>query len=413
MPAVQSTRFCFTLSGYDNTDPPTQLIEACTLLVFSEELGAEGNNPHLQGYLETSNRRTEGGLNQLCRFTSWHHIHFEIARGTRQEALAYLRKEPGHVYHEVKNGARVSTSGGGGGGSKVEWSEAYELAKVGGSAAVGAVFPKAAICHHTNLEAIYKKHRSEEELPALNSCGGLWICGLSGTGKTTLARAIDKKPYLKVLSAERWDGWKDQKVVIFEDVDKTHNKHAHLFKNAGDKFPFAIQVIYEGAQQIRPKLAAVTSQYEIEDIWPDHETRTALNRRYSTLRVEVGQTDGERLYWFRPALPPSGEALPFQNLGEMENAVSFLRARFGLEGGSASASGATSAEADGPSASAPTTPATMIAMPSPSQAPIAEEEAPPTTPSWMLYPTQLTESQELAMMLEEVHVDMTQDSDEE
>lgn len=401
MPGEQATRFCFTLCGYETTDAPPQLIDACTLLVFSEELGEEGNNPHLQGYLETATRRTPGGLNALVRHTTWHHTHFEIARGTRAQCLEYLRKEEAHVFHEVKNAGTHVSSRGEGGSSKVEWSEAYELAKRGGAAAVGAVFPKAAICHFPNLEAIHKKHRSEEELQALSSCAGLWICGLSGTGKTTLARAIDKKPYLKVLSAERWDGWKDHKMVIFEDVDKTHAKHAHLFKNAGDKFAFAIQVIYEGAQQIRPKLAAVTSQYEIEDIWPDHETRTALNRRYSTLRVELGQTGEERLYSFRPALPPSGEASPFQSLGGLEEAVAFLRARFGLQTAPASAAGT--------SATPPQTPATMIAMPSPSQAPMTGGGPQSTTPmsEFILYP--IDEDEELAEIFGEELVDMTQD----
>lgn len=412
---AQSKRFCGTLNGYDDLEVPPTLLNECSLLVFSEELGDSGNNPHLQIYLETKTRRTVGGLRTFVLNTSWHHTHWEIARGTPEQCIAYLKKEDGHVFHTIKKdeGVRSAPNAGTGGG-KVEWNQAYELAKTGGAAAVGEVYPKAAICHFPNLEAIHKKHRSEEDLAPLTSCAGLWVYGNSGSGKTTLARALQKKAYLKVLSAERWDGWKGQQTVIFEDVDKTHAKLAHLFKVAGDRFAFPIQVIYEGAQQIRPKIAVATSQYKIEDIWGDHETRTALNRRFATLQVKDGErdglTEGERRYVFTPATNPSTSAQePQREFDLLEDATLFLRAHFSLTDSTSSSS---DAHGQTPSGQAPTTTTTTSSQSQASTTSSAPQEA-PNTPYYLLFATQVrNEDDELDDLLDQEHVDLTQDDDE-
>jgi len=107
---------------------------------------------------------------------------------------------------------------------------------------------------------------------------GVWLWGEAGTGKSREARSTFPLNYPKALN-QWWDMYTDEKVVILEDVSPYHVKFGDSLKIWSDEYKFVAD--FKGKSRlIRPKLFIVTSQYKIEDIWRDDETRAALNRRF-------------------------------------------------------------------------------------------------------------------------------------
>lgn len=121
-------------------------------------------------------------------------------------------------------------------------------------------------------------------LPIDNGGGcGIWIRGPSGVGKShsVWQKYTVEEVYLKPRS-KWWDGYRGQDVVLVDDMDIYHKSLGGDFKDWGDKWPFHAER-KGGSMNIRPKKIIVTSQYSIEEIWDDEQTRDALNRRFVTL----------------------------------------------------------------------------------------------------------------------------------
>jgi hypothetical protein len=121
-------------------------------------------------------------------------------------------------------------------------------------------------------------------MPEISNLGapcGVWIHGLAGCGKSREARTTFPENYPKAIS-QWWDMYVDQRVVILEDVSPFHVKYGDQLKIWADEYKFIAD--FKGKSRlIRPKLFIVTSQYKIEDIWRDEETRAALNRRFTVV----------------------------------------------------------------------------------------------------------------------------------
>ena len=102
-PPVQSSpskRWCFTYHNYENKDI-IALIDyfnsSNSSYIFSEELGKSGTTPHLQGYFELKDKKRRTALSKALGSV----IHFEKAKGTRDENIAYISKEGGKIYENI------------------------------------------------------------------------------------------------------------------------------------------------------------------------------------------------------------------------------------------------------------------------------------------------------------------------
>ena len=110
---------------------------------------------------------------------------------------------------------------------------------------------------------------------------------MSGCGKSRSARQAAAN--LGVLYYSKncnkwWDNYKDEPVVIMDDVDKSHSVLGHHLKLWADRYAFQAE-IKGSAMWVRPKCLVVTSQYTIEDIWEDEGTRDALKRRFRVVHL--------------------------------------------------------------------------------------------------------------------------------
>ena len=92
-------RWCFTLHNYENKDV-LNLIEyfsSNSSYIFSKELGSSGTTPHLQGYFELKDKLRRTALSKALGAT----IHFEKAKGTRDDNIRYITKEGGEVFENI------------------------------------------------------------------------------------------------------------------------------------------------------------------------------------------------------------------------------------------------------------------------------------------------------------------------
>ena len=232
-------------------------------LGYGREIGESGT-PHLQGYIYCRNPQFHKWFRERIP-----RAHVEFQRGTPEQAIEYCQKDG--EYNEW--GSRPASRKSKGETEKARWDDARAAACRGDLETVPSDIY---VRYYRTLKEIKKDHMIKP-LDA-DDCTGQWICGPAGCGKSRRAREENPNSYFKMAN-KWWDGYQDEDTVILDDLDKKHDVLGHHLKIWADRYSF-IAEIKGGAVLIRPKKIIITSQYRIEDIWADEETRAALNRRY-------------------------------------------------------------------------------------------------------------------------------------
>lgn len=177
---------------------------------------------------------------------------------------------------------------------------AIERARAGDFEAIVDEQPELYLNHHSTLLRIFKD--TQPPVAELDIPGGclVWIQGPSGCGKSRKARADYPGAYAKTPS--KWfDGYGQDpnRVVVIDDLDPTHSFLGYHLKVWCDRYPFIAEE-KGGSKLIRPRFVVVTSQYKIEDIFHEEETRAALQRRATV--VELGPLRNWPIF----NMPPAG-----------------------------------------------------------------------------------------------------------
>jgi len=262
----QAVKWCFTINNYvDDAKELEQLVDKAVYLVYGREIAPETGTPHLQGYVVLHKKLMLTAMKKLHATAHW-----EIAMGTHKQASDYCKKDKDFVEHgELPVERHVK----GGAATKQRYANAIASAKKGD---LDSIEPDLLLKHYNTLKQI--RADNMRAMPELPDCAGVWIYGPSGSGKSTYARTTYPDYYLKSLN--KWfDGYSGQDNVILEDVDPDAGKFLrHHLKLWCDKHDFICEC-KGSSMRIRPKKFIITSQYSIDDVFPDKETRDALNRR--------------------------------------------------------------------------------------------------------------------------------------
>lgn len=263
---AQSRRWCFTLNHPTRDEQDRLTADApagLKYMIVGAEVGAEGT-PHLQGYLIMAK------MTRMVALKRWlPRAHLEVARGTTSDNVKYCSKET--LLIEVGDQPEDT----GAKGKQLLHENVKELAKAGKFEEIPAWI---LIKSYLSLRAI---HKDFSKLPPdADGETGQWYTGPSGSGKSRTARQNYPGAYLKMAS-KWWDGFQNEDAVILDDLDKGHAGLAHHLKIWGDRYAFPGEIKC-GVLKIRPKHIIITSQYTIDEIWEDAETREALHRRFHT-----------------------------------------------------------------------------------------------------------------------------------
>lgn len=261
----ESKFWCFTLNNYavDLSQPEplakwiTDLEEAgMTYLIYSEEKGGKKNTPHLQGYIEM---RTKKRLSFMIKLPGigGGASHFELRRGTQNEAIAYCQKtdDPTFVAGPYTHGQPAESQQG----------KRSDLLEIQTKLKSGKTVEEVA---EENFASWTRYHKSFEKyaamvkkptpppytmdtfrLPPQGLEKPLLIYGPTGTGKTSYALAHFASPLcvrhiddLGLLNPKQHDG------IVFDDMDFKHFPATGVIHLLDYELDTAVHVRYQVAR---------------------------------------------------------------------------------------------------------------------------------------------------------------------
>ena len=132
-----------------------------------------------------------------------------------------------------------------------------------------------------NLDSYNLDKAEKSEKNRINE--NIWIAGPPGSGKTYYATHNFGEYYFKQLN-NWWDGYKNQKTVIVDELSKLENKEmlkmGHYLKIWSDNY-MEIGEVKGGSIALNYDRIIVTSNYMPKILWPsDRELRFAIYRRF-------------------------------------------------------------------------------------------------------------------------------------
>lgn len=236
-------------------------------VIFGEEHTQEGQGtPHLQGYVEFRSKKRFGAVKDILT----QRAHIEPRQGPQREAIEYCKKEG--KYWEF--GAPIPEAG------TNQWDFIKQEISLGRTTTIYDRFPATYMRYRNAIE-----QEALENRPILTWDGDLqtkntWIWGEAGVGKSKKVREIAGQDLYPKNCNKWWDGYRDQKNVVIEDLDPDRAKYLvqHL-KVWLDRYSFEAEV-KGGTRLVNPDYKLwITSNYSPEQCFQNPEDLEAIRRR--------------------------------------------------------------------------------------------------------------------------------------
>lgn len=258
-----SKRWCYTLNNYSEEEYTALQQQASCYHVMGSEIGKEGT-PHIQGFITFAKAKRLSGVKKINGRAHW-----EKTRETSDIAANYCKKD-GLFWEQGK----VPTQG-----KRTDLESVADMVKEGKSIKeIAEEYPT----------QIIKFHRGIRELQILQAkpynhdgVRGVWYYGPPGTGKSRKAREENPDAYIK--PQNKWfDGYSGEKVIILDDLDTSMLQH--YLKIWADRYACSGET-KGGTVHLQHHKFIVTSNYSIEQLWPDDDVmRQAIARRFTATR---------------------------------------------------------------------------------------------------------------------------------
>jgi len=217
---------------------------------------------HIQGYLQLKNPKGLGGMKKILS-----RAHLEVARGSPEQAIAYVKKEE-TTAGEIEEYGEPKLKG----GKRGDIVTMKEMLDNGSTIA--------AVCEEIPHAIRYIKHMREYKLltdkPRTEQTELHILWGETGAGKSTYAKEQWPDAYWKD-NTKWWDGYEGQETVIWDEFDPIDR---NMLLRLADHTPFRVE--YKGGSvNFNSKRLVLISNDDIREYYND----PALNRRISSERV--------------------------------------------------------------------------------------------------------------------------------
>lgn len=264
---LQHRAFCFTCNNYTHQHVVhlQQLHETkvAKYIVYGREVSST-LTPHLQGFVIFNNKQSVGAA---IKHLHGCHVEVRSPNATNKQAADYCKKDGDYDEFGVLN----------------QQGKRSDLAVIANQIDNGATieqvataFPATYIRNYRGI-ANYKALKMKSYTPP--ALRGEWYVGPPGTGKSRKAREENPDAYLKAQN-KWWDGYNEEKVVIFDDLDKGAIGLGHHLKIWTDRYACSGE-IKGGTIKLQHETFIVTSNYTIEQLWADDpEMAKAIARRF-------------------------------------------------------------------------------------------------------------------------------------
>lgn len=266
----KSRDYCFTInnpSGWDDAE-----IDKCTqeskYLCYGIETGESGTR-HYQGFVMFQNARTISSIKKILT-----RAHLEPRRGTVEQAIAYCEKDGDfHEWGEKPLSKKTQ---------KERWLWVIERAEHGDMASIRQEEPAIYLRYLSTLRGL-KRRRSATMAGELDN---EWWYGPTGTGKSRQLHEQYPDHYQKPLN-KWWDGYEDEETVGIEEVHPGCGGWlGHFLKIWSDRYPFTAEIKGGTLKNVRPRKLIITSNYTIEECFPNEQDWKPLKRRFKSTKFD-------------------------------------------------------------------------------------------------------------------------------
>jgi len=255
----RARNFCFTINNYtEEEENSLKGVKGMKYIIVGQESGDSGTK-HLQGYIQFKDAKTINSLKKVNNRAHW-----EIARGTPDQASAYCKKE-GSFWEEGELGT--------GQGFRTDLEDARTLIENGANQQEVA---------NNNFFLWIQYGRRLEEYRTIIQPKRTWksqviiYWGESGSGKSH--RAFELFPAAARLSYQHpfMLGYNNEDTVIMEEFDPA-TMPVSTFLEINDKYPKKINV--KGSEkEWNPQTIIYTSNIDPRTWYGDNEFR--IQRRF-------------------------------------------------------------------------------------------------------------------------------------
>jgi len=324
----QSTSWCLTFNRGAGEDMlgeiKTIITDNLTLgvLVYGAmalELAPTTGRKHIHSYIRFSgNQRRKAVQSMFDGLAPW----FMAANGTPTQAVDYFKYMNGAgsaqnptfqefgIFPNVEAALAVGKHKGGKiAGAKVaaRWDEVRAHLK-GGKPILDMSDSQILICQYGALQAIQAAYSDLTVPMTIDVLKNYWITGETGIGKSRYAHEHAAmlaggpgEVYVKNPTNKWWCGYKNQKVVLIDDIGRDGIKATEL-KIWGDHYRFNAE--YKGGSMIiRPRHIIITSNYTLSELYPDPQDLPPLLRRFECYTIKSDKKYGSPQLVKLPAEP--------------------------------------------------------------------------------------------------------------
>lgn len=258
----RSRGWCFTLNNWTLADVQFLGTVPSVYLCYGKEIAPTTGTPHLQGYVQTKEAKTMLMMKRIMG----DRYHLEARMGTIKQAVDYCKKDGDFTEHgkitirEAKDDC---------------WGDCIRLAESGDLALIKSEYPRIYLTHFKTLMSI----RAFNNKPIDGELQHEWWYGPTGTGKSRKAWADYPDHYSKSVN-KWWDGYYGQDTVVIEEWEPKNEMTAAKLKIWADRYPFPAEIKGGTLSKVRPTKIIVTSNYTIDQCFPNSQDSLPLKRRF-------------------------------------------------------------------------------------------------------------------------------------